>query len=324
MIFSLRDISKSYKGKEILSIKHLDMKNGKIYCITGPNGAGKTTLLEIMAGIQKPDSGSIVYRGTKEPARGYREIAMILQDTVVFNTTVYKNIAFGLKANKIDKKLHKEKINNALMSVKLEKNKYQKAVTLSGGEKKQLAIARALVLDPEVLICDEPTAGLDKNNRDTIISIFKNIHKNHALTIIIASHDIDFVLSVSTKTYSLFRGRQVPLSIENVFHGKVIDNKKVQVGNMEFYTAGSKKGEANIVIPPETIVLSGEPLLSSMRNRFKGQVVKLEKNQEQIKVWVDIGVVLCSYITPLSLKEMKITLDDTIWVEFKATAIKCY
>lgn len=324
MIFSLRDISKKYRNKEILFIKSLDIKKGEICCITGPNGAGKTTLLEIMAGILTPDSGSIMYKDKKEPARGFKEINMILQDTIVFNTTVYKNIEFGLKANKINKKLHKSKIQNALLSVNLEKQKNQRAVTLSGGEKKQLAIARALALEPEVLILDEPIAGLDRNNRNKIISILKKIHKNNDMTMIIASHDMDFVLSVTTQTYSLFGGRQVPLSIENVFHGKVIDNHKVQVNQVELYITGDKTGEINVVIPPENIVLSEEPLSSSMRNRFQGKVVKLEKDHDRIKVWVDIGIVLCSYITPVSLKKMKITVEDSIWVEFKANSIKCY
>ena len=185
-------------------------------------------------------------------------------------------------------------------------------------------IARALALEPNVLLLDEPTSGLDTNSRNAIIDILKHIYKHNSITIIIASHDIDFVFSVATKIFSLYKGRHVPLSIENVFSGVVINNNRIKIDDIELFITTHKNGKVNVVIQPENIVLSKKPLTSSMRNRFEGKIVKLEKNHNKVKIWVDIGIVLCSAITYESFKKMMFHLGGRIWIEFKATAIKCY
>ena len=120
MIFSLKNISKKYGDKEVLYIDKLDIKSGEVYCISGPNGSGKSTLLEILSGISLPTNGMVTYNNDNTLKRGYGQIILVPQNTIVFNTSVYANIAFGLKANKIPLEVHKEKITKVLKKKHIE------------------------------------------------------------------------------------------------------------------------------------------------------------------------------------------------------------
>ncbi len=324
-MFQLENLIKKYNGVEVLSIPDMQIEEGQICCVSGPNGSGKTTFLELLAGLQTPTSGQVLFHGKPVTEAGRGKIIMVLQNPVMFNTTVYSNLAFGLKIKGIPSKAHEPLITAALKLVGMEQYKKQNANNLSGGEKQRVAIARALVLEPDVLIMDEPTAGLDVPARDALIDIVKGIYSEKKLTCIIASHDKDFLLSLATTAFSLIRGKHAPMSVENFFHGTVIDNGVVRIQNgVQFYAPTDREGNVNAVIAPENIVLSRELLESSMRNRFKGFVTRLEKDGEKVKVTMDIGIDLCSTITPRSVQEMRITIGDQLWLEFKATSVKVY
>ncbi len=324
-MFTLKQLVKKYDGAEVLSIEDMSIPGGEICCISGPNGAGKTTFLEILAGLQHPTSGQILFRGQplNDSAKG--KIIMVLQNPVMFNTTVQANLAFGLKVKGTPHKDHDQLISTTLDLLEIGHLKKRKANQLSGGEKQRVAIARALVLEPEVLIMDEPTAGLDTSARAGLIEIIKRIDKIKNITSIIASHDRDFLLSLAGTAFTLIRGKHAPISVENFLHGTVIEEGVIELqNNVRFFAPTPHPGKINAVIAPENIVLSVNPIESSMRNRFQGHVTRLEKDGDNIKVYMDTGVELCSRITPTSLRKMNITIGDNLWLEFKATAVQVY
>ncbi len=324
-MYELKNILKTYGTKTVLSIDKLIIKDKNITAISGPNGSGKSTLLEILAGIQKPTEGQIQFKNKNIVKRKPGQVIIILQNPIMFNTSVYSNIAFGLKVKKTDKKTIKQKIEAVLVLVNLNGFAKQNARTLSGGEKQRLAIARALVLEPDIILMDEPTSGLDVQAKEQLKKTIKTIHKDKKIDFIIASHDTEFLFQTATDAFSLLNGQQAPVSVENLFSGVINANGNFIIDSgVEMTLSTFKRGKANILIFPENIVLSKHLLKSSMTNVFKGEVIKLIKFDNEIKVWVDIGIELCCKITPISLKKMQITIADNIFVEFKATAIKVY
>jgi len=165
-----------------------------IYILTGHNGSGKSTLLRICALLENPDKGEInCFSGNnivKKDMELRRRITLVLPKVGVFNTTVFKNAAYGLKIRGIKYNEIEERVNKALDFVGLMHKKNQNALTLSSGEVQRLGIARAMVIEPEIFFLDEPTASVDKENTEIIEDIILNIRRNAKSTIVITTHDM--------------------------------------------------------------------------------------------------------------------------------------
>ncbi|MCP8308738.1 MAG: phosphate ABC transporter ATP-binding protein [archaeon] len=215
-LIELKDVTKRYG--EIVALNNISLKvtKGEILAIIGPNGSGKTTLLRIMAGIDKPTSGEIYFDGAKIYDKNIDEVrsrsTMIFQRTVFFGTTVYKNLAYGLKLRGYSKKEIKEKVREALRIVKLEGYESRPAKRLSGGEQQRLSLARALILGTELILLDEPTANLDPYNVAMIEEIISEINRNFNTTIIMATHNMFQAKRLGKKVVFLFNGEVVEIS----------------------------------------------------------------------------------------------------------------
>ncbi len=206
------DIWKEYDGNPVLKGCSFSFDKSGIYVLMGPNGSGKSTFLRLCALLENPERGEINYlsdtplspplsRGElkggvfsgnnilKKDIELKHKITLVLPRVGVFNTTVYKNAAYGLKVRGIKGTEKDEKVNGALEFVGLINKKNQNARTLSSGETQRLGIARAMVIDPEVLFLDEPTASVDQENTEIIEQIISNIEKKNDSTVIIATHD---------------------------------------------------------------------------------------------------------------------------------------
>lgn len=189
------NIYKSYNDKFVLKDCSFCFDHSGVYVLTGPNGSGKSTFLRICALLENPDSGKINYfdgdRALANDLNLRRRITLLLPDVGVFNTTVFNNVAYGLKIRGLKKKQIKEKVHEALQFVGLLHKKDQNALTLSSGETKRMGIARAIVLEPKVLFLDEPTASLDQENTEIIENIVIQLKQKLNSIIIIATHDKD-------------------------------------------------------------------------------------------------------------------------------------
>jgi len=209
----LKDVTKSYGDIVALNNVNLKVVKGEILAIIGPNGSGKTTMLRIMAGIDKPTSGEIYFDGIKTSDRNTDKVrsrsTMIFQRTVFFNTTVYKNLAYGLKLRGYSKKEIKEKVGEALKIVKLEGYENRLAKKLSGGEQQRVSLARALVLGTELILLDEPTTNLDPYNVAMIEEIVSKINRNLNTTIVMATNNMFQAKRLGDKVVFLFGGEVV-------------------------------------------------------------------------------------------------------------------
>ena len=159
---------------------NLDIKTGEYFVILGPSGSGKTLLLELIAGIWQVDSGDIYMDGenvTWTPLEK-RGVGFVYQNYMLFpHKTVFENIAFGLNMRKVDKKEVKERVDNMMKLLSIDHLAHRLPRTLSGGEQQRTALARALIINPRVLLMDEPLSALDRKTRDGLTHEMKELHQ---------------------------------------------------------------------------------------------------------------------------------------------------
>ncbi len=236
-LFRIENLCMAFGEKEVLKDIDLVIRRGEIFALIGPSGAGKTTLLRILNLFEKPTGGSLVFEGTrlngtyngkKTPKTPYlntgykgtvrRKMSLLFQAPAVFNTSVFDNVAYGLKVRGIDKRTIEKKVSDALNIVGLSGMEKQKARTLSAGEAQRMAFARAIVYDPEVLLLDEPTANLDPANVAKIEEIIKRIRNERGTTIVIATHNIPQVRRIADRVGILLNGELIEVnSKEGIF-----------------------------------------------------------------------------------------------------------
>ena len=193
MRLEVSHIIKTYQGKTILNDCSFSFDRNITYVLMGANGCGKSTFLRICALLERPDSGAVAFTAGDVPLEQdmalRRLMTLVLPRIGVFNTTVFRNAAYGLQLRSAARKEIEERVNNALDFVGLGPQRDQHALTLSSGETQRLGIARALVLDPEILFLDEPTASVDEENTEIIESIVGAMKKQGRLTVIMTTHD---------------------------------------------------------------------------------------------------------------------------------------
>ncbi len=196
-LLNLHKVTKIYSDRCILKNITLSVKKGEVYALIGPSGAGKSTLLRIIDLLEKPSSGEVVFEGVRTSLLNEnsiiqlrRRMALLSQRVVLFNMSVFGNVAYGLNLRKIDYKIVKEKVNDVLQRVGMLEYADQNALLLSGGEAQRVALARCIVLEPELLLLDEPTANLDPANVALIENIISELNTKNKTTIIIATHNM--------------------------------------------------------------------------------------------------------------------------------------
>ena len=190
-ILSVKNINKKFGSVIALQDFNLDINEGEFITILGPSGCGKTTLLRIIAGLETPDTGSVIL--DNENISNYppekRNVNTIFQNYALFpHMNVYDNIAYGLKINKISKQDIKRKVENVLNLVQLNGYEKRKIHQLSGGQKQRVAIARALVLNPKVLLLDEPLGALDRKLRLSMQDELKKMQTASGTTFLYITH----------------------------------------------------------------------------------------------------------------------------------------
>jgi tungstate transport system ATP-binding protein len=186
-------LSKTYNGNPILRDCSFSFAGGRTYVLQGPNGSGKSTLFRLLALLEQPDRGTVSYQddgGVLENNLALRRrLTLVLPGTGIFNTSVFKNVAYGLKVRGGEKAAMAARVDDALLAVGLGHKKWQRALELSSGETKRLGIARAMVINPEVFMLDEPTANIDPANTEIIEDIILKMKQKRQTTLLMITHD---------------------------------------------------------------------------------------------------------------------------------------
>lgn len=352
-ILKVKNLSIKKSGKEIINIKDFSISEGSIQSIIGENGAGKTTLILAMAGLLKSSSSEIFFRDkmiNKEiPLKIYRKkISIVFQENMLINDTVFNNIALGLRFRKLNDMIIEKKVEDILERFKIKHLKNQQVYTLSGGEVKRVSIARALVIEPEILFLDEPFSSLDSISKEDIISDLIKVLKEKRITVVMSTHDKYEAFRLSDSIIVLEKGKiiqqgskeeiiQYPansfvasfVGIENILEGIVIEKKtgsfiaKVKnqfIEGMGNYDIGTK---VLLCIRPENIFISKvfQGSDTSARNMFEGKIMEILDYGHFYRVTIDCGFNLISYITKTSLLNLSLKLNDTVFAGFKALSI---
>lgn len=210
----MNGIRKVYE-KEVLNISKLILKKGCIYGVIGPSGSGKSTFLRIINLLTLPDEGVILYNGN--PAAKYgpekialqRSMALVFQKTLLFKSTVWNNVAYGLKARRYKKPEIVKRVNTLLEQIGMKELSHRRAETLSGGEAQRVAIARAVAFEPELLLLDEPTANLDPGNIELIEEMITSLARQKNITVIMVTHNVFQARRIADQVIFLNRGKIV-------------------------------------------------------------------------------------------------------------------
>jgi tungstate transport system ATP-binding protein len=205
VLLAARDVLKRHGQRTLLNGATLELETGNGYVLVGPNGSGKTTLLRVVAGLDRADDGSVAYRGRVFQARAdypenwRREIVYVHQQPYLFRTSLQENIEYGLARRGMGKDARRRIARDALEWAGLSERSNVPPHRLSGGEKQRVALARAKVLDPVLLLLDEPTANLDGEARAQVLELVRAlITESH--TVLVATHDPEIIrLAILTR-----------------------------------------------------------------------------------------------------------------------------
>ncbi len=233
-------LSKSYGDLPVLRGCSFTFQANQTYAILGVNGAGKSTLLRILALLENPDTGEVRYLEGGRPhwknQELKRKITLVLPQVGVFNTTVFQNVTYGLKIRGLHKRDYKVRVERLLDLVGLTEKREQKAMTLSSGQIRRLGLARAMVIEPEVLLLDEPTASLDPGNTKIIETAIRDLRDQRKTSIIMSTHDFT-------------QARQLADSILAVEQGQIMEWSGAPFSGALLSSPGLGEGEAGLGSP---------------------------------------------------------------------------
>ncbi len=242
-MITLRNVHKSFGAQKVLDGLDLIIPDGKITAIIGPSGEGKSVLLKHLIGLLQPDSGTVEVDGESivdvrrsELNRIREKFGMLFQNVALFDSmTVFENVAFPLEEKtSLSKEEIRVRVLSALEDVGLKNIENKFPDELSGGMKKRVGLARAVVLNPKIILFDEPTTGLDPIIKRAIHQLIKDTHAKFGFTAVIVSHEIPEIFDVAQNVAMLFRGKILQLgTAEEIIHSTDPAIRQVISGSLD-------------------------------------------------------------------------------------------
>ena len=335
--FMLRDIT-------------LDIKDSEYFIILGPTAAGKTVLLEAIAGLYPVVHGEVWVNDREitgiSPEK--RKIGIVYQDQSLFpHLSVAQNIAFGLSFRKLSSDEVRSRVDNMAYMLGIAHLLERRPNTLSGGEKQRVALGRALVTNPDMLLLDEPLSALDPETKESLQRVLAEVHRRLGVTTMHVTHDFEESMVLGDRVAVLHQGciAQVgtPEQIlrqpnsefmahfslsRNVFSGKVISQDGgyalVDIGGVQLAAMASQEEQVHLSLRPEDVLLSLEHLGSSARNSFPGAIADIVDRGSVVYVTVTLPPDLTCMITRQSFRDLGLQRGMTVWVTFKASSVHVF
>jgi len=333
---------------------NLGIDEGEYIVLIGPTGSGKSVLLETIIGFYSSDNGTIKLNGKiiNDVYPEDRGIGIVYQDNILFpNMNVYDNIAYGAK-----KKFSDEKINQKIMDIakemKIDHILHRDIDTLSGGELQRTALARALIVEPKIILMDEPFSSIDISTHASLTSLVKKVVKKHKTTVIHVTHNFNDIWNLADRVGVMKDGKIHQLGnttsifskpennfvadfvgVQNIFEGKIveIDSEKVivKLNNDTLITssdinfirkiAGKPNDKILIAIRPENIIFSNEKFESSARNQLQGRVVDIIESGPTVLINVSVNrIIFKGLLTKSSAEALNVEKQKEIYINFKS------
>jgi len=350
-VIALHGIQVARLGRTVLSVPELAVDAGQVLAVIGPNGAGKSTLLRVMGLLETPAAGSVRFQGERvSPADGLairRRMASVFQDPLLTDATVGDNVALGLRFRGVDRERVAPRVTEWLDQLGIAQLASRQARTLSGGEAQRTALARALVLEPELLLLDEPFSALDQPTREALIEDLGRILRRRRATAVLVTHDRGEAQALGDRVAVMLEGRllqvdeagqvfRAPASEEVArFVGvETLLECRVQAvtGGLAILEAGKQTIEVaqpaeagewvRLCVRPEDVTLTARAggSASSARNHLEGRIVRLAQSGPHVRVTIDCGFPLVALVTQRSVTEMGLAPGSPVTAHFKATA----
>jgi tungstate transport system ATP-binding protein len=338
-MLELLGVRQRYSGRVVLDLEHFQVPPGALIAIVGPNGSGKSTLLRLLALLEQPTEGEVRLDG--EPISGgpgrvrpgpaaRRRVTLVEQRPILLQGTVRENLGFGLRARGMKRgDVHRvtETVAARLgVGPLLDRPRH----ALSDGEVQRVAVARALAVEPEVLLLDEPVSSADRAASQTLYGALAEERQRRPLAICLASHQLEDAYRWADDVRALAEGRLSPVTPENLFRVELPnaatgDLKHVRVGAIEIAALTDKSGPAILAVSPTDIFVSREPLPSSARNVFAGRVTRLARQRPGgVHVTADVGVELVAVVTEEAARDLQLLPGGAVVFAFKASAVRVF
>ena len=337
--YHLKDIQHYYGNTKVLDVADLKIKKGSITGLIGPNGSGKSTLLKLLAFAHKPTRGHIFYKGRIElpfSPTVRSKVTLLTQKPYLLKRTVFENIAYGLKIRK-DQKSLKERVEKALLTVGLDYQKFaaRKWHELSGGEAQRVSMAARLILKPEVLLLDEPIASVDTESAGLIRKASLRARDDWGATLVITSHDLQWLYSISDRQLSIFKGTIFSTGLENIITGPFLKSdvkpgektlvKKFDDGQIITLKAPAKKAYTVAVIRKKNITISLEKQMDNgLFNQLSGHIVSMLLEKKGI-IMATISIHNLTFIlrlTPDQISRSKLYPGKKIILTFNSNDVE--
>ncbi len=330
-MLALRDVTHRYGDRVVVDVPAFTLPTGTT-ALVGPNGSGKSTLLRLLAGLERPTAGALELEG--HPVRSgadrlavRRTVTLVEQHPLLFDMTVGANLADALRLRGNGGRGAHERIREALDLVGAGSLVSRSARLLSGGETQRVAVARALLLSPRVLLLDEPLSAADRAARDALGGILATLRERGTM-VCLSSHVLEEAYRWSSRIFTLVDGRIESLTPENLFRVELPPGagaREVRVGPLTLSVVTDRVGPAILAIPPEEVLVSRTTLESSARNQFPGRITAIaEDGRGGIRLATDVGVELVARITPASLAALQLHVGTSVVLSVKAVAVRVF
>jgi ABC-type Fe3+/spermidine/putrescine transport system ATPase subunit len=326
---------------------NLEISDGQYYVLLGRSGAGKTQLLELIAGLEHPDSGTIVMDEmdiTRQRIQD-RRVGIVFQDYAVFpHMTVFGNIAYPLRARREDKKHIAEKVEKAAIAMNIKHILDRSTQKLSGGELQRVALARTLITSPRLLLLDEPLSSLDTSLKDDLKRLLRNLNKA-GQTIIHVTHDYGDAISLAKRVGVIHNGKIIQegsvdevfknphnrfvaryAGIKNFFKVKLLRENGIQTWITEHQVKFKLNGvtavnDSLLLIKSEAIILLNELPLDKEQNAIKGKIIEIIPSEFGIEVTIDAGDLFYVNVPASDIGKLDFVEGKEVWVSFPPEAI---
>jgi len=349
---SIRGLTITKGERRVLDIEALDVYQSETLVVLGPNGSGKTTLLQLIALLERPDAGEILVDGERvdtDTLGWRRRMALVFQEPLLLDTSVERNVRSGLSIRGVPRTERSNRVHDWLGRFGISDLANRSARTLSGGEAQRTSIARALVLEPELLLLDEPFAALDTPTKQALIDDFERGVAQAGTTTILVTHDRGEALRLGHRVAVLIEGRVRQIGSAAEVFGTPVDEEvaefvgvetivrgelervedglaSVKVGSRKIWAATLDDSTTDVLVcvRPEDVVLSpaGDPgSPSSARNHLDAVVKRVVLSGAYVRVELDAGFPLVALITTPAREELGVEPGAAVAAAFKATAV---
>jgi molybdopterin-binding protein len=350
-LLQLQDIVVERGRNRILEVPSLDILPDQVLAVVGPNGAGKSTLLRVLGLLERPSRGTILFAGrpvSGNPLPYRRRMAFVFQEPLLLDTSVEGNVRSGLSLRRVPAVARQERVEEWTARFGIAGLRRRSARTLSGGEAQRTSLARAMVLEPEVLLLDEPFSALDAPSRESLIDDLDAVLTSRRLATVFVTHDRTEALRLGDRIAVLMGGtiRQLGtaaevfsspvdsdvagfVGVETILTGRIghvssgLASIAVEGHRIETTTELPAGTDVLVCLRPEDVIVSdlADALPMSARNHLRVIVKRVRAAGPYVRLELDAGFTLVAHITKQSLEELALSPGARAVASFKATAV---